>query len=128
MPPQPAPAERVDSIYEERLFLLNSSRCLRACCRASRQRSLTEKEKITAALYRGAPGITVGKEATFNMHHLPARIASIGLMAMWMVGPVQAPATQNKPQSTAGPKAIYAAGCVQAGVETGCLVLSNPRN
>lgn len=62
------------------------------------------------------------------MHHVPARLVSIGLMAVWMVVPVQAPATQNKPQSTAGPKAIYAAGCVQAGVEAGCLILSNPRN
>ncbi|HEY6248948.1 MAG TPA: hypothetical protein VI685_03245 [Candidatus Angelobacter sp.] len=61
------------------------------------------------------------------MNHLSARLVSIVLMTLWMVGAVRGQATQ-KPQSTAPRKGIYAAGCVQAGVEAGCLVVSNPRN
>ena len=83
---------------------------------------------MTAALYKEAWRIRVSEEATLDMNHLPARLVSIGLMALWMVGAVRGQATQNKPQSTAPRKGVYAAGCVQAGVEAGCLVLSNPRN
>src|ERR1700756_3833870 len=60
------------------------------------------------------------------MNHLRIRLAGISLMALLAV-PLEAPAVQNKPQSTVDRKAVYAAGCVQAGVEAGCLVLSNHR-
>jgi hypothetical protein len=61
------------------------------------------------------------------MNHLRIRLAGIALMALLAV-PLEAPAVQNKPQSTVDKNAVYAAGCVQAGVEAGCLVLSNPRS
>jgi hypothetical protein len=50
-------------------------------------------------------------------------LAGIMLMTLWMAVPTSAPATQKPP--TTGPKAIYAGGCVQAGVEAGCLVLKS---
>ena len=51
------------------------------------------------------------------------RTRLITVMALLVV-PCRILAFQNKPETTTEKKSVYAAGCVQAGVEAGCLVLS----
>ena len=57
------------------------------------------------------------------MNHLQRRLVSFMFMASLLV-PLEVLAIQNKPETTNEKKNTYAAGCVQAGVEAGCLVLS----
>lgn len=58
------------------------------------------------------------------MNHLRTRLLTATVMALLVV-PGDMLAFQNKSQTTTD---IDAAGCVQAGVEAGCLVLSNPKS
>ena len=56
------------------------------------------------------------------MNQLRTRLFAVATMALLVVP--QTLAFQKKPETTNEKKSIYAAGCVQAGVEAGCLVLS----